>query len=84
MQMQGVISLVRLTKVSNLEQAASQLLLMCTDNIAKPVIIIMNLSPVYHQWNCSIPPSSEAFTEDVHIFHLQVAIWKATLIEPPP
>ena len=33
---------------------------------------------------CSIPPTSEAFTENVHICHLQVAIWKAALLESPP
>ena len=33
---------------------------------------------------CSIPPTSEAFTEHVHRCHLQVAIWKAALIESPP
>ena len=33
---------------------------------------------------CSIPPTTEAFTENVRICHLQVAIWKAALIESPP
>ena len=35
---------------------------------------------------CSIPTHSEAFTEYVHILlcHIQVAIWKAALIESPP
>ena len=34
---------------------------------------------------CSIPPATtEAFTENVHICHLQVAIWKAALLESPP
>ena len=33
---------------------------------------------------CSIPPTSESFTENVHICHLQVAIWKAALLESPP
>ena len=34
--------------------------------------------------NQSLPPTSEAFTENVHICHIQVAIWKAALIESPP
>ena len=29
---------------------------------------------------CSIPPTTESFTENVHRCHLQVAIWKAALI----
>ena len=33
---------------------------------------------------CSIPPTTEAFIENVHICHLQVAIWKAALRESPP
>ena len=33
---------------------------------------------------CSIPPTTEAFTENVHRCHLQVAIWKAALLEAPP
>ena len=33
---------------------------------------------------CSIPPTTETFTENVHICHLQVAIWKAALLELPP
>ena len=33
---------------------------------------------------CSIPPTTEAFTENVHICHLQVAIWKAARLESPP
>ena len=33
---------------------------------------------------CSIPPTTEAFTENVHICHLQVAIWKAAILESPP
>ena len=33
---------------------------------------------------CSIPPTTEAFTENVHRCHLQVAIWKAALLESPP
>ena len=33
---------------------------------------------------CSIPRTTEAFTENVHICNLQVAIWKAALIESPP
>ena len=33
---------------------------------------------------CSIPPTTEAFTENVHGCHLQVAIWKAALLESPP
>ena len=33
---------------------------------------------------CSIPPNTEAFTENVHRCHLQVAIWKAALLESPP
>ena len=33
---------------------------------------------------CSIPPTTEAFTENVYICHLQVAIWKAALLESPP
>ena len=32
---------------------------------------------------CSIPPTTEAFTENVHRCHLQVAIWKAALLESP-
>ena len=32
---------------------------------------------------CSIPPTTEAFTENVHRCHLQVAIWKAALHESP-
>ena len=32
----------------------------------------------------SIPPTTESFTENVHRCHLQVAIWKAALIESPP
>ena len=31
----------------------------------------------------SIPPTTEAFTENVHRCHLQVAIWKAALLESP-
>ncbi len=33
---------------------------------------------------CSIPPTTEAFTDNVHICHLQVAVWKAALLESPP
>ena len=33
---------------------------------------------------CSIPPTTEAFTENVHRCHLQVAVWKAALLEAPP
>ena len=33
---------------------------------------------------CSISPTSEAFTENVHRCHFQVAIWKAALLESPP
>ena len=33
---------------------------------------------------CSIPPTTESFTENVHRCHLQVAICKAALIESPP
>ena len=34
---------------------------------------------------CPIPPATtEAFTENVHMCHLQVAIWKAALLESPP
>ena len=33
---------------------------------------------------CSIPPATDAFTENVHRCHLQVAIWKAALLESPP
>ena len=33
---------------------------------------------------CSIPPTTEAFTENVHRCHLQVAVWKAALLESPP
>ena len=33
---------------------------------------------------CSIPPTTESFTENVHRCHLQVAIWKASLLESPP
>ena len=33
--------------------------------------------------HCSIPPPSEAFTEHVHICLIQVAIWKAALVESP-
>lgn len=33
---------------------------------------------------CSIPPTSDAFIENVHRCHLQVAIWKAALLESPP
>ena len=32
---------------------------------------------------CSIPPTTEASTENVHRCHLQVAIWKAALLESP-
>ena len=32
---------------------------------------------------CSIPPTTEAFTENVNRCHLKVAIWKAALIESP-
>ena len=32
---------------------------------------------------CSIPPTNEAFTENVHRCHLQVAIWNAALLESP-
>ncbi len=32
---------------------------------------------------CSIPPTTETFTENVHRCHLQVAIWKAALLESP-
>ena len=32
---------------------------------------------------CSIPPTNEAFAENVHRCHLQVAIWKAALLESP-
>ena len=30
---------------------------------------------------CSIPPNSEAFTTNVHICHLRVAIYTAALLE---
>ena len=33
---------------------------------------------------CSIPPTTEAFIENVHRCHLQVAIFKAALPESPP
>ena len=33
---------------------------------------------------CSISPTTEAFTENVHRCHLQAAIWKAALLESPP
>ena len=33
---------------------------------------------------CSSPPTTEAFTENVHECHLQVAIWKAAHVESPP
>ena len=33
---------------------------------------------------CSIPPTSEAFTENVHISHIHVVTWKAALLESPP
>ena len=33
---------------------------------------------------CSIPPTTEASTENVHRCHLQVAVWKAALLESPP
>ena len=33
---------------------------------------------------CSIRPTTEAFTENVHRCHLQVAIWKAALLQSPP
>ena len=32
---------------------------------------------------CSIPPTTEAFTENVNRCHLKVAIWKAALLESP-
>ena len=32
---------------------------------------------------CSFPPTTEAFTENVHRCYLQVAIWKAALLESP-
>lgn len=33
---------------------------------------------------CSLPPTSDAFIENVHRGHLQVAVWKAALQESPP
>ena len=30
------------------------------------------------------PPTTKAFTENVHRCHIQVAIWEASLIESPP
>ncbi len=33
---------------------------------------------------CSLPPTTEAFTENVRRCHLQVAIWKAALDDAPP
>jgi len=33
---------------------------------------------------CCLPPTSEAFIEHVHRCHLQVAIWKAALLQSPP
>ena len=33
---------------------------------------------------CSLPPTSEAFQENVYRYHLQVAIWKVALMESPP
>ena len=33
---------------------------------------------------CSIPPITEAFTENADRCHLQLAIWKAALLESPP
>ena len=33
---------------------------------------------------CFIPPTTEVLTENVHICHLQVAIWKTALLESPP
>ena len=32
---------------------------------------------------CSIPPTTETLTENVHRCHLQVAIWKAALLDSP-
>ena len=32
----------------------------------------------------SLPPTTDAFTENVHRCHLQVASWKAALLELPP
>ncbi len=33
---------------------------------------------------CSLPPTSDAFIENAHRCHLQVATWKAALLESPP
>ena len=33
---------------------------------------------------CSIPPTTETFTENMHRCHLQVAIWKAAFLGSPP
>ena len=33
---------------------------------------------------CSLPPTSDAFIENVHRGHLQVVVWKAALQELPP
>ena len=33
---------------------------------------------------CSLPPTNEAFMENVRRCHLQVAIWKSALIDSPP
>ncbi len=33
---------------------------------------------------CSLPPTSEAFVENVRRCHLQVAIWKSALEDSPP
>ena len=33
---------------------------------------------------CSLPPTTAAFIQNVHRCHLQVATWKAALLESPP
>ena len=32
---------------------------------------------------CSLPPTNDAFVENINICHLQVAIWKAALLQSP-
>ena len=33
---------------------------------------------------CSLPPTNDAFVENINICHLQVATWKTALLESPP
>ncbi|KAG1698340.1 hypothetical protein GQR58_005786 [Nymphon striatum] len=33
---------------------------------------------------CSLPPTNDAFVQNIHICHFEVATWKAALLESPP